>query len=91
MADKTHLHHILIKGGLPRRQALIILAVYGVAYALIGIALNQAPEHISLLCFLVLLGSHLHAFRYACRASKQIKRLVVITKGVSRKLLAKVA
>ncbi len=86
VADKTHLHHILVKGGLTRRQALITLVTYGAVCAAIGITLDSGPEAISLTLFLVLFSSHLYTFRHAYKATKQIKRLAVIIKGAARKL-----
>ncbi|WIO75377.1 MraY family glycosyltransferase [Porticoccaceae bacterium LTM1] len=87
VADKTHLHHILVKGGLSRRQALVSLIIYGGTCASIGGALSSAPSYFSAALFIVLFLCHLYAFRHAYKASKQIKRLIVITRGLSNKLL----
>lgn len=86
VADKTHFHHILIKSGLTRRQALIALIIYSTVCAAIGITLNKMPESISLTLFIILFSTHLYAFRHAYRASKRIKRIVVVAKGLARKL-----
>lgn len=58
-ADRLHLHHTLIdKFGLSTRQALLALLAYAAACAFIGVALEGAPEYVSLLCYMALFIGH---------------------------------
>lgn len=57
-ADRSHLHHSLLDKGLGRRQTLVLLLVYAVLCAAIGILLERLPEYLSLLCYFLLFFGH---------------------------------
>ena len=72
-ADRTHLHHILIRGGLTQRQALVAIVVAASVIASVGIVLERVwPQNdaISFALFLVTFWMYFkfgfkHAFRFA--------------------------
>jgi UDP-GlcNAc:undecaprenyl-phosphate GlcNAc-1-phosphate transferase len=72
-ADRTHLHHILMRGGLGQRQALLCIIVVSMACAGFGITLERAwpqNEAISFGLWLIMLGTYFkfvvkHAFKFA--------------------------
>ena len=72
-ADRTHLHHILMRGGLGQRQALLCIIEVSMACAGFGIALERVWPHneaISFGLWLVMLGIYFkfvvkHAFKFA--------------------------
>ena len=57
-ADRSHLHHTLMDMGLSPRQTLLLLVVYAIACALLGLALEAIPEYLSLLCYFLLFCCH---------------------------------
>ncbi|MDE0930063.1 MAG: hypothetical protein OSA77_05200 [Halioglobus sp.] len=57
-ADRTHLHHLLVDQGMRGRQALALLLAYAGVCAVVGLALERAPESLSLLAFFVLFVGH---------------------------------
>jgi len=57
-ADRFHLHHKLMEHGLDAHRTLALLVAYGLACALLGLALQQMPEYISLLCYCLLFCGH---------------------------------
>lgn len=59
-ADKTHLHHILIRAGLPQSQTLTALVVYAALCAFAGWLLSNQAEIISLTAFITLFSIHLY-------------------------------
>lgn len=71
-ADRTHLHHILMRGGLGQRQALLCIIVVSAACAGAGIVLARVwpqNEAISFGLWLVMLGIYFkfvvkHAFKF---------------------------
>jgi UDP-GlcNAc:undecaprenyl-phosphate GlcNAc-1-phosphate transferase len=72
-ADRTHLHHILTRGGLSNRQALISIIMAATGLAMLGIFLERVWPHneaVSFLVWLVTLGLYFnfvvkHAFKFA--------------------------
>jgi hypothetical protein len=45
-ADRTHLHHVLMRGGLSQRQALVCILLVAVGSALVGVFLERVwPQH----------------------------------------------
>jgi len=72
-ADRTHLHHILMRGGLCQRQALLCIIVVSMACAGFGIVLERVwpqNEAISFGLWLIMLGIYFkfvvkHAFKFA--------------------------
>jgi UDP-GlcNAc:undecaprenyl-phosphate GlcNAc-1-phosphate transferase len=72
-ADRTHLHHILMRGGLSQRQALIAIILAAAGIAGIGIGLERVwPQNdaISFALFLLTFALYFkfifkHAFRFA--------------------------
>ncbi|MDM3872371.1 undecaprenyl/decaprenyl-phosphate alpha-N-acetylglucosaminyl 1-phosphate transferase [Porticoccus sp. W117] len=88
-ADKTHLHHILIKGGLSSRQSLITIIIYSCLCAIIGISLSNVPQYISTGVFGLVFFIHLYILRHAYKASKKVKYLLlIIGKARRRKILS---
>lgn len=57
-ADRSHLHHTLMDMGFSSRQALVLLVAYGVACSLLGLALENVPEYLSLACYILLFLGH---------------------------------
>ncbi len=57
-ADRSHLHHLLVDQGMSSRQALVLLLAYAGACTVVGLALERAPESLSLLAFFVLFIGH---------------------------------
>jgi len=57
-ADRSHLHHTLMDMGLDPRQTLTLLVCIALTCAGIGLALEQAPEYLSLLLYFLLFVVH---------------------------------
>ena len=57
-ADRSHLHHTLMDMGFSARQTLLMLLVYATACALLGKALEDIPEYLSLACYFFLFLGH---------------------------------
>lgn len=57
-ADRSHLHHTLMGMGLGPRQTLKVLVIYSAICALVGLALENAPEYLSLACYFLLFLGH---------------------------------
>ena len=58
-ADRTHLHHLLMRGGLSQRRALVSILLIATAMALIGIFLERVwpqNEAVSFGLWLMILG-----------------------------------
>lgn len=72
-ADRTHLHHILMRGGLCQRKALLCIIVASIACAVFGIVLERVwpqNEAISFGLWMITLGIYFkfvvkHAFKFA--------------------------
>lgn len=58
IADRSHLHHILMNLGLGRHQTLVLILAYAGLCALAGLALERTPESLSLLVYFTLFLSH---------------------------------
>ena len=57
-ADRSHLHHTLMKMGLGPWQTLLFLTVYAALCSVIGLLLEGIPEYLSLLCYFLLFCGH---------------------------------
>ncbi len=57
-ADRSHLHHTLMARGLSSRQTLVLLIAYASACALLGLALENLAESLSLLIYFLLFVGH---------------------------------
>jgi UDP-GlcNAc:undecaprenyl-phosphate GlcNAc-1-phosphate transferase len=57
-ADRSHLHHTLMDLGLSARKTLVVLVVYAIACAMLGLALENLPESLSLLAYFLLFFAH---------------------------------
>ncbi len=57
-ADRSHLHHTLMDRGLNARQTLGLLICYAFLCALLGLALENAAESVSLLVYFLLFLGH---------------------------------
>jgi len=57
-SDRSHLHHTLMDMGLSPRQTLALLVAYGGACSLLGLALENVPEYLSLACYILLFLGH---------------------------------
>ena len=57
-ADRSHLHHTLMNMGLSARGTLIAIVAYAAVCASIGLALENAPESLSLLLYFLLFLGH---------------------------------
>jgi len=58
-ADRSHLHYSLIDLGLSPRAALLIMVVYAVGCALLGLFLESFPDYVSMFSFFGLFIMHL--------------------------------
>ena len=80
-ADRTHLHHILMRAGFSQRQALLAIIVAASGLAGIGIFLERAwpqTEAISFALFLGIFGLYFKfVFKHAFRFAKRVRRLFV--------------
>ena len=57
-ADRSHLHHTLMDKGLSARQTLALLIAYASLSALLGLALENLAESLSLLIYFLLFVGH---------------------------------
>jgi UDP-GlcNAc:undecaprenyl-phosphate/decaprenyl-phosphate GlcNAc-1-phosphate transferase len=58
-ADRMHFHHTLTDTlGLGRRGALVVMVLYALAAAMLGLALEAIPEYLSLACYFGLFIAH---------------------------------
>lgn len=57
-SDRSHLHHTLMDMGFSSRQTLALLVAYGGACSLLGLALENVPEYLSLACYILLFLGH---------------------------------
>ena len=57
-ADRSHLHHTLMRMGLSSRQTLLFIVAYASLCAIIGLALQGGPESVSLLLYTLLFIGH---------------------------------
>ncbi len=57
-ADRSHLHHTIMAMGLSPRLTLLVLISYAAVCALLGVALENAPESLSLLLYTLLFATH---------------------------------
>ncbi len=70
-ADRSHLHYTLIDKGLGQRQTLLLLLCYASLCAAMGLALERAPEYLSLLCYFLLFCGHgLFVVKFAAKDGK---------------------
>ena len=78
-ADRTHLHHILMRGGLSQRQALITIILASAGIAGIGIGLERVwPQNdtISFVLFLLIFALYFQfIFKHAFKFARSIRRL----------------
>ena len=78
-ADRTHLHHILMRGGLSQRQALLFIIAASIACALLGIFLQRVWPQNEAISFILWLGTFglycklvvKHAFQFAKRIRRK--------------------
>lgn len=63
--DRDHIHHFYLRAGFTVRQTLVILTAQALAFAVLGIVLNQlgTPEWASLVLFLVAYGVYCRQFK----------------------------
>lgn len=80
-ADRTHLHHILMRAGFSQRQALMAIVLVATVLAGIGIFLERVwpqREAISFALFLIIFGLYFQfIFKHAFKFAKTIRRLSV--------------
>lgn len=58
VADRSHVHHILMDRGLGPRQTLCVLLGWSAACAAVGLALEIIPAYLSLLGYSLLFAAH---------------------------------
>jgi UDP-GlcNAc:undecaprenyl-phosphate GlcNAc-1-phosphate transferase len=79
-ADRTHLHHILMRAGFSQRQALIAIILAATALAGIGIMLERVwpqSEAVSFGLFLITFGLYFQfIFKHAFKFARTVRRLV---------------
>ena len=79
-ADRTHLHHILMRAGFSQRQALVVIILAASGLAGIGIFMERVwPQHeaISFGLFVVTFGAYFRfIFNHAFKFAKRVRRLV---------------
>jgi UDP-GlcNAc:undecaprenyl-phosphate GlcNAc-1-phosphate transferase len=78
-ADRTHLHHILMRAGFSQRQALMAIVLVATVLAGIGIFLERVwpqSEAISFTLFILTFGLYFQFnFKHAFKFAKTIRRL----------------
>ena len=78
-ADRTHLHHILMRAGFNQRQALLAIVLAASVLAGIGIFLERVwpqSEVVSFGLFVLVFGLYFEfIFKHAFRFAKTIRRL----------------
>ncbi len=78
-ADRTHLHHILMRGGLSQRQALVTIIVAAASIAGVGIFLERVwPQNDAISFGLFLLTFTMYfkfIFQHAFKFARSIRRL----------------
>ncbi|MDG1079082.1 MAG: hypothetical protein P8P12_02960 [Porticoccaceae bacterium] len=83
-ADRTHLHHILMRAGFSQRQALMAIVLAAMVFAGIGIFMERVwpqSETVSFALFLLTFGLYFKfIFKHAFKFAKTIRRLGM-TKG----------
>lgn len=57
-ADRSHLHHTLMDTGLSDRATLALLVLGAISSSAIGLALERAPDYLSLLCYFLGFTAH---------------------------------
>ena len=73
-ADRFHVHHTLMDLGLGPRQTLVLLVSYATVCAIIGLALENVPEYISLFVYFLLFFSHCLTVAKISEISKTMNR-----------------
>ncbi len=80
-ADRTHLHHILMRAGFSQRQALMAIVLVAKTFAAIGILLERAwpqSETLSFALFLVTSGLYFQfIFKHALKFARTLRRLAL--------------
>lgn len=74
--DRTHVHHIFMRAGLSNRSTLLLILSIQAIAAAIGIVLEilQAPDFLSLICFVGLFLAYLQFIKHAFKAAKWMRR-----------------
>ncbi len=69
LADRDHLHHLLMNGGIIPQKTLLIMSILGMVIAILGVIgeITKVPETYMLLGFLLLFVGYRYVVRYACR------------------------
>ena len=79
-ADRTHLHHILMRAGFSQRQALMAIILVAMGLAGIGILLERVlpqNEVVSFALFLMVFGLYFQfIFKHALKFARTVRRLV---------------
>lgn len=81
-ADRTHLHHILIRTGFSHRQALLFIVLAAISFAVIGIFLERVwpqNESLSFILWFVVFGIYLKVL---------IARPFIVAKLIRRRVTA---
>lgn len=73
-ADRSHLHHRLMGFGLGPRQTLLLLGLWSLCCAALGLGLEAAPDYLSFLLYLLLFGGHCAFSLNAERMTPLIRR-----------------
>lgn len=81
LADRSHLHHTLIRLGLGQRQTLIIILIYATACAFTGLALEGVSESLSLLLYFLLFIAHCLLVVYSDRRRQAGEDVSISTEG----------
>ncbi len=79
MADRDHLHHIMLRLGLGHKKALSVIVLLSCIFSSIGLMgeYYKVPEIIMLMSFLILFCVYDHMFLHIWKYSRHIKRFLV--------------
>ena len=79
-ADRTHIHHILIRAGFSKYQTLHIMLIAQASFVTIGIALELfvVPEWVSFVLAVVMVLSYQYLMRHAWRFIRWSKRRLLL-------------
>ena len=88
-ADRTHLHHILMRAGFNQRQALLAIVLAASVLAGIGIFLERVwpqSEVVSFGLFVLVFGLYFEfIFKHAFRFAKTLRRIILQPKALIRR------
>jgi UDP-GlcNAc:undecaprenyl-phosphate/decaprenyl-phosphate GlcNAc-1-phosphate transferase len=78
LADRQHIHHILLRSGFSAKQALLIISTLATTFAVIGVLMEHVlltPDWLMMLLFLLSFFMYSYCVQHAWRVSRLLRRL----------------